>query len=367
MARKGDGLYLRGKVWYLDARINGQRVVTRLGKGISRSVAGELASVKRAAYLKQEAGIGVKRKDAEFSKVADLFMRWTESNKRPRTVRHYRLCVEQLKKTFGGSSLSAIKSFAIERHKHARKAAPVRANRELETLRRIFYWSMAQEPPLYEGANPLRKSKDKERAVSFFEESEGRIRVLEPAEEASLLAVAPEPVRSMIVVGVNCGLRLNSEGLTLQWDAVDLARRRLTILSAYSKNKRARTIPLNSHALDALKKLKEKATGPYVFEKANGEAYKSFRTAFQTACTTAGLKGISPHILRHTFCSRLIEAGADVRTTQDLGGWKTLKMVQRYAHTNERGKIDAVKRLEQFTEFHNGIHNSPAPVLAKTI
>lgn len=364
MARKGDGLTLRGKTWYLDARINGKRYVTRLGKNISRSVAGELASVKRAAFLKNEAGIGIKKKDIGFSQAADLFLRWTESNKRPRTVRHYRLCVEQLKKTFGGSHLSAIKSFAIERHKHARKDAPVRANRELETLRRIFYWCMAQDPPLFEGSNPLRKSKDKERAVSFFEESEGKIRFLEPEEEACLLAAAPEPLRSMIVVGVNCGLRLASEGLTLQWESVDLARRRLTILSAYSKNKRPRTIPLNTMALEALAKLKAKATSPYVFEKKNGEPYKSFRTSFEKACATAGLKDLTPHSLRHTFCSRLIETGADVRSTQDLWGWKTLKMVQRYAHPNERGKVDAIKRLEL---FHNGIHNTHEPELVKTI
>jgi len=364
MARKGDGLILRGRSWYLDATINGQRHAVRLGKDISRSVAAELAHVKRTAILRQESGIGVKRKDSEFSKVADLFLRWTESNKRPRTVRHYRLCVEQLKKTFGGSSLSTIKSFAIERHKHARKAAPVRANRELETLRRIFYWSMAQEPPLFEGVNPLRKSKDKERAVSFFEESEGRIRYLEPEEEARLLAAAPEPIRSMIVVGINCGLRLSSEGLTLQWESVDLARRRLTILSAYSKNKRPRTIPLNTLAHDTLAQLKAKAAGPYVFEKKNGAPYKSFRTSFEKACAAAGLNDITPHVLRHTFCSRLIETGADVRTTQDLGGWKTLKMVQRYAHPNERGKIDAIKRLES---FHNGIHNTQEVPLVKTV
>jgi integrase len=125
---------------------------------------------------------------------------------------------------------------------------------------------MAQDPPLFEGANPLRKSKDKERAVSFFEESEGKVRCLESEEEARLLAAASEPIRSMIVVGINCGLRLSSEGLTLQWESVDLARRRLTILSAYSKNKRPRTIPSNTLARDALAALKAKALGPYVFE-----------------------------------------------------------------------------------------------------
>ena len=364
MAKRGTGLYLRGRTWYLDARINGQRFVTRLGKNISRSVAAELASVKRAAFLKQEAGIGVKRKDIEFARAADLFLRWAESNTRPRTWRHYQKCVEQLKRTFGGSALSAIKSFGIERHKHARKASPVRANRELQTLRRIFYWCMAQEPPLYEGINPLRKSLDKQRPVSFFEESEGNTRHLDAEEEARLLAAAPEPIRSMIVIGINCGLRLSSEGLTLRWDAIDLVKRRLTILNAYSKNKRSRVIPLNSFALDALTKLKKKAVGPYVFAKADGEPYKSIRTTFEKSCIAAGLTNITPHVLRHTFCTRLIETGADVRTTQDLGGWRTLKMVQRYAHPNERGKVDAIKRLESIP---NAFHNLPEAALVKSV
>jgi integrase len=223
---------------------------------------------------------------------------------------------------------------------------------------------MAQDPPLFEGANPLRRSKDKERAVSFFEESEGKVRCLESEEEARLLAAASEPIRSMIVVGINCGLRLSSEGLTLQWESVDLARRRLTILSAYSKNKRPRTIPSNTLAHDALAALKAKALGPYVFGKKTGAPYKSYRTSFEKACAAAGLADITPHVLRHTFCSRLNETGADVRTTQDLGGWKTLKMVQRYAHVNERGKIDAIKPLEL---FHNGIPNILDPVLVKTV
>jgi hypothetical protein len=66
MARHGDGLYLRGQTWYLDCRINGARHVIKLGKNIKRTVAGELANVKRAAILKGEAGIGRKKKDLSF-------------------------------------------------------------------------------------------------------------------------------------------------------------------------------------------------------------------------------------------------------------------------------------------------------------
>ena len=100
------------------------------------------------------------------------------------------------------------------------------------------------------------------------------------------------------------------------------------------------------------------------FDRHDGKLDKSFRTSFEKACATAKLDGVTPHVLRHTFCTRLIETGADVRTTQDLGGWKTLKMVQRYAHPNERGKAEAIKRLES---FHNGIPNTGEPALVKTV
>ena len=67
MARRGDALYLRGKTWYLDCNINGTRHQKRLGKGITRSVALELAQVQRGAILKGELGIGKKVRDLSFA------------------------------------------------------------------------------------------------------------------------------------------------------------------------------------------------------------------------------------------------------------------------------------------------------------
>ena len=73
MARRGDGIYQRGSTWWLDCRINGQRHALRIGKGISRTVAGEIARVKRAAILKGEAGIGGrKRADLPIEKAGEL-------------------------------------------------------------------------------------------------------------------------------------------------------------------------------------------------------------------------------------------------------------------------------------------------------
>jgi integrase len=48
---------------------------------------------------------------------------------------------------------------------------------------------------------------------------------------------------------------------------------------------------------------------------------------------------------RHTFASRLVMAGVDLRSVQTLGGWRTLTMVQRYSHLAPQHLRDAVERL----------------------
>jgi site-specific recombinase XerC len=57
------------------------------------------------------------------------------------------------------------------------------------------------------------------------------------------------------------------------------------------------------------------------------------------------LDGVTWHALRHTFASRLVAAGVDLRTVQELGGWKTLSMVQRYAHLSPGHLAAAVEKI----------------------
>ena len=66
------------------------------------------------------------------------------------------------------------------------------------------------------------------------------------------------------------------------------------------------------------------------------------RTAFTTDRHHANLAAVSPHILRHTFASRLAMAAVDIRTVQELGGWKEIKMVECYAHLSTQHKTEAI-------------------------
>ena len=144
MARRGDGIYQRGGkggAWWLDFRHQGHRHIVRLGSNISRSVALEIAGVKRTGILRGEAGIGVeKRKDAIFEAAREEFLRWSTTNKKPRTARCYRQYLDQLLTSFAGKRLSQICRLDIERHRRRRVAAgaSVRANREISLLKNLF-------------------------------------------------------------------------------------------------------------------------------------------------------------------------------------------------------------------------------------
>ena len=56
---------------------------------------------------------------------------------------------------------------------------------------------------------------------------------------------------------------------------------------------------------------------------------------------------MGPHILRHTFASRLVMAGVDLRTVQELLGHKTILMTMRYAHLSADHRRTAVETLER--------------------
>src|SRR5262249_42458708 len=113
---------------------------------------------------------------------------------------------------------------------------------------------------------------------------------------------------------------------------------------------------MNSVVIAALSSLKTQATGDFVFTSSKGTPYDSIRTGFESVCTRAGLHGVTSHTCRHTFTTRLIASGVDLRTVQELGGWSSLRMLERYAHVAPERKVQAVEGLVQ--EFHNAFHNS---------
>jgi len=216
--------------------------------------------------------------------------------------------------------------------------AKIAANRELTCLKSIF--NRCIEWKRFEGENPVK-------TVKLTREPKGRLRFLSLDEERRLLSAAGEPLRTIILAGIYAGLRIQGEALKLKWQDVDLQHGILTVQAAYAKNGETRTIPLNRLLWEALERLSKSCRFPseFVFVSSKREPFRSIRTAFTTACHHANLAAVSPHILRHTFASRLAMAGVDIRTLQELGGWKEIKMVERYAHLSTQHKTEAISKI----------------------
>ena len=80
--------------------------------------------------------------------------------------------------------------------------------------------------------------------------------------------------------------------------------------------------------------------------------YTDIKTAFGTACQLAGIENLHWHDLRHTFGTRLAEAGCSEATIADLMGHSDPQTTRRYTHATDRAKRAAVeavrlKRLPQ--------------------
>ena len=78
------------------------------------------------------------------------------------------------------------------------------------------------------------------------------------------------------------------------------------------------------------------------FPRAVERARKALAEAGKDA---SRLDGFTWHGNRHTFASRLAMSGADLLTIKEVGGWKTLAMVRRYAHLTPNRLHEAVERL----------------------
>lgn len=339
MARKGDGIYVRGKTWWLDFVHFGNRHVVRLGKNISRTVARELASVERAKILKGEAGIGTrKRRDISFDKAKEEFLTWARANKKPGTAEFYGYCMQSLSRSFAGKNLGEIHPFLIEKHKQMRIAEGhrVAVNRELAALSALF--NRCKEWKKFEGQSPVR-------SVKKLDEPLSRVRYLSEQEEAALVNECDEPLRTIVLLGIYAGLRISAEALTLKKDNVNLSRRLLTIEAAYSKNGETQTIPIHSKLVEPLRAAMKRSRGEYVFE--GRQKKDSIRTAFENACERANLRGVTPHTLRHTFASRLAMAGVGNKTLQELGRWKRVEMIDRYAHLSPEHLAQAIEKIGQ--------------------
>jgi site-specific recombinase XerD len=197
-------------------------------------------------------------------------------------------------------------------------------------------------------SNPLSR-------VKRYKENDPRLRWLKPEEEAALREAILDPDDQSIPItecrahlmefelALHTGMR-RGEQFFLEWKNVDLERGILTVKGKTGR----RHIVANRSAISALRFLAiGRAKEKYVSPDAEDGMKRDSRRWLEKGLKKAKVSDFHWHDLRHTFASRLVMRGVDIRTVQELLGHKSIVMTMRYAHLAADHRQAAAEKMNE--------------------
>jgi integrase len=343
--------------------VDGQRIHRVIGlesDGTTRTQAEDFISGARADAKMGRLSLPKGRKThLTFRHAADDYIDRLEDTGGKNLVAKKRQLERYLTPFFGDQRLDAITTFTVDRYKKRRLdtgATNGTVNRELATLSHMLNKSVEWKWLI---SKPCK--------VSKLEEAEGRITALTDNQVEALInaAVADEEPDCwlFVVFGLNTAMR-HGEMLRARFDQIDFEHNRLFLPKAKAGQ---REQPLTSELVAILKREREirDDRDGWIFPSPRpnaslaGHRYRMDKP-FRRAAIAAGFDPnvVTPHVMRHTAITRLVQAGVDLPTIQTISGHKTLAMVLRYAHVHGQHIDSAISALG--TAIPEPVVNKPA-------
>lgn len=266
-----------------------------------------------------------------------------ERNSSQHTVRNYRLDLLDFGRWAARSSVNPLcvtrrdmRSYLgdLDYAQYSRRTV----NRRLSSVRSFFRWLAAEG--LVE-SNPAD-------VVSGPKLARSLPRTIPPADMAHLLSVwrgsdKPSDMRNRAILEFlyACGARI-SETSGLLVDNVDFDTAQVRV---FGKGSKERIVPLHELAIASMRDYLFNARpallagkeSPYFFVSTRGNQMSpdALRKMFKQSLLAAGLdQTLSPHDMRHTFATDLVEGGADLRSVQEMLGHSSLSTTQIYTHVS---------------------------------
>jgi len=154
--------------------------------------------------------------------------------------------------------------------------------------------------------------------------------------------------RAAIALMAFAGLRV-AETASLDVDDVALSARKGTVTIHYGKGGTGRTVPLCAEArglIEPWMAARARERGAPLFSGPDGRrlSVRALDRGVRRAGHLAGIE-LSPHVLRHTFVTRLVRSGADVVLVAELAGHRSLETTRRYALPTEADRAAALEVL----------------------
>ncbi len=172
--------------------------------------------------------------------------------------------------------------------------------------------------------------------------------VLNKEEVNKLFQVTKNPKHKLVLsLLYYAGLRLN-EVRNLKWRDIDFSRGMIHVKKA--KGSKHRAVFLHKNLKDRLQDRAEKKGGNkkgfiLISERGNKYSKRSIQKIVKKAKHKSGIgKKISPHTLRHSFATDLLNQGVDLRLVQEFLGHKNISTTQVYTHVTNKKLRDIHKK-----------------------
>lgn len=362
---------LRYGVWHCD-------FVSPSGKRIRRSLE---TSDKRQAQelhdqLKAEAWRVEKLGDYPSVTFDDACLRWLQEKEHKKSLDDDKTKIEYFLEFFSGRLLSSITETDIlkatsgminRKHKEVweikaasakkkgAKIAPYKPKPATQATKDRY---LAFLRSLFRAAVNDWKWIGKSPTIKVRQKKEIRVRWLTKEEATTLIQCMPDVMKPVVMFALATGLR-RSNILNLEWTQIDLQRKVAWIHPEDTKGGKAIGVALNETACRVLRMQIGKHQ-QYVFvhteawHRADGSPTEKVRkmrvddnTAWSTGLRRAGITNFRFHDLRHTWASWLVQAGVPLTALQEMGGWESIEMVQRYAHLAPNHLVEHARRIDE--------------------
>jgi integrase len=231
----------------------------------------------------------------------------------------------------------------IERWKLTRGAQvrPATVNRELTSLKtalnRAVRWKLINENPA--GGTKLK-----------MPGKQAQTRILSPAEKGILLQTLKgrdDKLSAIVLTALNTGLS-RGELFRLRWKDIHIGTNAsLEVRSYRNYHNRNRKIPLNSLAVETLKRWKStrRRRSTLVFPSPSGGQLKTIKSSWTRLMRETGIRKFCFRDCRHDFAASLVMAGVPITHVRDLLGHSSLNLTERYAAFAPGSARDAVEKL----------------------
>jgi integrase/recombinase XerC len=268
-----------------------------------------------------------------------------ERNASPHTRRSYAADLARFQRFLGAHPIESVDTRLVRgwlAEHHRQGLDPVSIARKLAALRSFLKFLVRRGVLARNPARAVRGPRLPRKLVSFLPVDDAFAMMEAPAGRRAALRD-----RAIVELLYASGLRV-SELVGLDVEDVDRDRSALRVLG---KGRKERMVPFGAtarRALDAVLADSHPGRGPLFRNQRGGRlTVRAVHGIVRARARAAGItRRVSPHTLRHTFATHLLEAGADLRMIQELLGHSRLSTTQRYTH------VDADRLMKIYDRAH---------------